>query len=125
MNEKMTLEILGNTYEVSFPDTGQLFDINALKLAVTNKMYESLKYSVEPAFVQEAFQADMIATFNTLIPQLKKDLNVDSLFKLNAIQIDELMQVYEEQFLPWFEEKRDAQNKAIAESRANRAAKKN
>ena len=46
----------------------------------------------------------MIATFTILIPQLKKDLNVKSFFDLKEEETDELLNIYSEQFIPWYVE---------------------
>lgn len=109
--KQITLTIGSNEYVAKFPNSGQLMDMDILRAQITNEKYEYFKYSLTPSFQKTALKADMIAAFNTVIPQLKKDLNVTSLFLLEEDQMNDLIKVYTEDFLPWFEEISDVLNK--------------
>lgn len=91
-------------YVIDFPNTGKMMDMELLKLQISDGKYDVLKYSFNPSFIQQATIIDAIATFNTLIPQLKQDLNVKSLMELSYEQMSIVVAAYVEQFAPWYEE---------------------
>lgn len=103
-NFKRSVDILinKNTYTLSYPNTGQLIDIELLKAKIADGNYDVLRFSTNPLFREQADKIDMIATFNVLIPSLREDLTVKSLFELSEEEADELLNVYREQFLTWF-----------------------
>lgn len=102
LKRSTTLVIKGNNYDVTYPNTGQSIDMELLKAKIADGNYDTLRFSINPLFQEQADKIDMIAAFNTLIPALKNDLTVRSLFELTEEQSDELLEVYAEQFLPWF-----------------------
>lgn len=102
LNTSKVLEIRNNNYTVNYPNTGQLIDIELLKAKIADGNYDTLRFSMNPLFQEQANKIDMIATFNILIPQLREDINVRSLFDLTEEQSDELLEVYLKQFLPWY-----------------------
>lgn len=101
-NRTTLLTIRTNEYEVTYPNTGQLIDIELLKSKIADGNYDTLRFSINPLFQEQANKIDMIATFNILVPELKNNLNVKSLFHLTEEQSDELLKVYLDQFLPWY-----------------------
>jgi len=102
MKRSKKLEIRGNVYDIDYPNTGQQIDIELLKAKISDGNYDILRFSTNPMFQAQADKIDMIATFGVLIPQLKKDINVSSLFFLEEEASNELLSVYEEQFGPWY-----------------------
>lgn len=108
MKRTATLTIKGNAYTVDYPNTGQQIDVELLKAKITEGQYDALRFSQSILCQQQADKVDMIATFTALIPQLKKDINTDSLFKLAEEESDELVKVYSEQYLPWYQEIKEA-----------------
>lgn len=102
LKRSITLTIRENSYDITYPNTGQSIDMELLKAKIADGNYDTLRFSINPLFQEQADKIDMIAAFNTLIPQLKSDLTVRSLFDLTEEQSDELLTVYIEQFLPWF-----------------------
>lgn len=98
----ITVTIQKNDYEIAYPNTGQQIDIEILKAKISDGNYDSLRFSGNPLFQEQADRIDMIATFTTLIPNLKQDMNVKSFFDLAEEESNELMEVYNEQFIPWF-----------------------
>jgi hypothetical protein len=100
----LPVEIGGNSYSIKFPNTGEQMDIDLLKVQLSDGKYEALKYSVNKLLADQATVIETIATFNILIPQLKKDLNVKSMRDLELGQMNQIVKVYEDEFLPWYEE---------------------
>lgn len=97
-------ETFTSSYEVEYPNVGKQFDIEMMKVKLSEGRYETLKLSYLPTFVQQAKVIDVVATFTILIPNLKADLTVKSLFDLNQVQFDALIKMYEDEFLPWYTE---------------------
>lgn len=96
LNRVLKLKIKNNTYEVKFPNTGQLIDIEQKKSQISIKD----KTNVSGFWAHNLAMA--IATFEILIPDLKKDLNVDSFWKMELEDSNELVRAYVNEFLPWF-----------------------
>ena len=108
MKRTVTLTIKGNNYDVDYPNTGQQIDIELLKAKITEGQYDALRFSLSPTFTEQADKVDMVATFSVVIPQLKNDINTDSLFKLSEEESDQLTEVYNKQYLPWYQKIKEA-----------------
>jgi len=108
LKRSTTIVIKNNNYDVTYPNTGQSMDIALLIAKISDGNYDTLRFSTSSLLQEQADKVDMIAVFNTLIPQLKQDLTVKSLFDLSEEQSDELLVVYKEQFLTWFSPIKDA-----------------
>lgn len=98
------ISLLNSEYEVKLPNTGQELDVAILLQQMSNEKYESFKLSYLPSMQREAVKLETMAYFNVLIPKLKADLTVKSLYELKRDQMDALIDAYLNQFLPWFEE---------------------
>lgn len=103
-------------YVIEFPNTGDLMNIDLLKIQISDGRFDTLKFSFNPDFIKTATRIETIATFNVLLPQLRKDLNVDSMMKLQVEQMEVIEDAYTNQFLPWYEEWLVALNKAKKEA---------
>lgn len=104
LSREIVVEVVKNNYTIKFPNTGELLDIDLLKIQITNGRYDTLKFSLNPSFQHTALKVDTVAFFNTMVPKLKKDLTVKSLFDLEEDQLMVLVKVYEDEVLPWLEE---------------------
>lgn len=98
------VDIKGNSYEVSFPNTGNFIDIQCLKNRITSDNYNVLVNSSDGYGAYARLLCDMIATYNIMIPELKKDINVQSILGLNMIESKILLDSYTKQYLPFFSE---------------------
>jgi hypothetical protein len=103
LTRSIDLKIKSNTYSIEYPNTGQQLDIELMKAKMTDGNYETLRFGVSVLFQEQANKIDMIATFSILIPELKDNLSVRSFFHLSEEESNELLTVYTEQFLPWYE----------------------
>lgn len=103
LSKSIDIKIAANTYTVKYPNVGKTLDIDLLKLQMANGQYDVMKFSYNPAFQKQVTRIDAIATFNILIPELKKDLNAKSMFDLDYEQMEVITKAYVEDFLPWFE----------------------
>jgi len=97
-----------NTYSIAFPKNAKLIDIEVRKLHVTNGMHKDLLFGSVAS--REAYLAvESACTFEILIPELKTDMNVTSLFDLDLFQSKQVVKAYEN-YYAWMEEWREALN---------------
>ena len=100
---KMTFKIEQNSYDVEFPNTGGLIEIEVLKAQLSRNQYSSLSQSGSTGLYNK-FIIDMIATFTVLFPTLKKDLNVKTISELHPLETKKLLKVYLSDVLVWMNE---------------------
>lgn len=101
-NRETTITIKDNAYKVTYPTTGDQIDIELMKARIANGNYDELRLSRNPVFTAQADIIDMVATFSIMIKKLKEDMNVKSFFDLQEDQTHDLMDAYEQQYLPWY-----------------------
>jgi hypothetical protein len=101
---KKSFKISDNTYSVDFPSTGGLIEIESLKAQLARNNYSGIVDNGTIMSNYSRFLIDMIATFNVLFPQLKKDMNVKSISELHPLDSKKLLQVYLKEVLPWLQE---------------------
>lgn len=102
-SKKKTVKILQNSYDIEFGNTGQFLDIVVLKTQLSSNTYDNISTKTMEGMYGR-FVIDMIATFNTLIPSLKKDMKVDSIADLDLLDTKKLLKVYLKEVLPWMNE---------------------
>ena len=105
LSKTITLKIQDNEYEVSFPNNGQLIDIEVMKQGLSKGTQDSLLNGLGINANLAWMTIEMIATFTILIPDLTKSLQgVNSLLELDPIQSKELRKVYVDQYYKWYNE---------------------
>ena len=99
---KKLVKIDGNDYIINFPNVGQMIEIEQLKLAYTNGRYIEFAMSnlVNHIFILDF--VDAISYLSVLIPELKKDLEIEEYTKMDAEKTKEIIRAYKEEFIPWF-----------------------
>lgn len=96
--KSVSISTSGNKYDVKFPNTGQYLDIQNIKSRLTSDL------TLNDAYSSYAYMmAEMIATYTVMIPELKKDLNVDSISKLSLFETKELLDSYNDVYKPFFD----------------------
>jgi len=98
-NSVLKLTIEDNTYEVKIPTVGQLIDIENIKSSMGSNFDTRTQSGLYASALNEA-----IAYFTVLVPQLKEDLTVKSLFDLSLVQSKKIVSVYIKVFKPWWTE---------------------
>lgn len=101
MIKKTIVNVKGNDYEVQFPTVGQLQDIEAMKLALTNGRYADMALGGLTTNIFALDSADAISYFSVLIPTLKSDLNVKSWRDLDAMTTKQLIKDYKKFMKDW------------------------
>jgi len=102
-SKDLKIEIKGNSYTIAFPNTGQFIDIASLKTKIARE-YESFSGGTDYNMSYAKVLVDMIATFNVLLPELKKDLNITGILSLSLLESRQLLDPYIEIYLPWITE---------------------
>lgn len=103
-SEKLTIKIQENEYEISFPNNGQLIDIESQKHTLSGGNVDSLLLGRTSSSNMAWVTVSMVATFSILIPDLIKSLRVKSLLELTPMQSKELTNVYLKDYLKWYQE---------------------
>jgi len=103
LSKTLELEIKKNSYEIKFPNTGNLLDIEELKARLSGGQYNAL-FGGTLSSEMSRLLIDTIATFTILLPDLKKDLTVKSYLDLELVDSIELLKVYRDSYLPWYNE---------------------
>lgn len=102
LSRQLTVQICDNTYKIDFPTIGKIIDVETRKTTLSSGMYGSMSSSMLLSTNTALDLIDSIAYFTTLIPELTKDLRVDSLMDLDPIQAKEIVVVLKKEFLPWY-----------------------
>ncbi len=116
-SKTLTLQIEGNEYEVKVPDTGQFIDIETRKIQYSKQQADGLLAKATEGSIKASFLIDMIATFHVLIPQLEKDINTPSLFRLDQMKTAKLLDIYLKQYYPWEKEWQTVINNSTIEKK--------
>ena len=98
---KRTFKIEANSYDVEFPNTGQLLEIEILKVQLARGQYNEITNAGTINSNYSRLLIDMIAVFTVLFPQLKKDMNVKTISELKVEDSKKLLQLYVKEILPW------------------------
>jgi len=102
-SDKIKVKIGMNEYEIKYPNNGQLIDIERLKIQLTAGTHKEMLSGV--GIAQHAYLlTEAISTFTVLLPDMKKDLNVESLLDLNPYQSKSILKAYEKSYYPWIME---------------------
>ena len=104
--EQIEVTIGPNAYVIKRPKVGQIIDIERMKLRLTGGTHNQMLFGSEQS--QQAYVlVDTVAVLSVLIPELSKDMLVESLLDLRPDQIKEVSKVYEDQVFPWLQQLRD------------------
>lgn len=101
-SNELKITIGPNQYTIKFPNNGKLIDIEVRKLSITNGMHKDLLFGASSASRDAYLAVEAGCTFEILIPELSKDLNVKSLFELNPFQSRDITQAYQK-YYDWME----------------------
>lgn len=107
------IKIGRNTYNIDFPNNGQLIDIERKKIAYTSGTYKDMLLGVANATQQAFLLVETISTFEVLVPQLEADLTVKSLMDLNPYQTRDLIHQYTTVYYPWMQKWMEVINEKI------------
>lgn len=100
----LSLKINDSSFEIKFPNNGQFIDIEARKAFLSKNQYNGIVggSSINSIIAQNL--VDAIATFEQLIPDFVRSLNVSSLRDLDLEYSRVIIKAYREQYEPWMNE---------------------
>lgn len=104
MADKKILKIKGNEYEVSFPNVGQFYQIEAMKQNLARGYYNVMMSSPSAAAQQALDMIDVEATLTILCPKLISDLKVKNFSELGILDYKVIFDEYRKQVVPFFNE---------------------
>lgn len=102
MLKQHQIKIEGKDYTVTFPNVGQLMEIESTKLVFSKNKYIQLSMSdlKTHSFILDV--VDSISYLSVLIPSLKDDLGIKNWNEMDALSAKKIVHVYRKQFVPWF-----------------------
>lgn len=101
-SETLKVSIGDYEYDIKFPNNGKLIDIESYKVNLTNGASKSLLFGDTAS--QEAYMSlCAVATFEILIPDMFKNMNIKSLLDLNPLQSKQILKAYEK-YYKWMAE---------------------
>lgn len=115
MSTTTKVTIKGKDYEIGFPKTGEFFNIQTLKANLTQGKYDVFKMLERDGLIATVL-IDAISTFNVMLPQLKKELNVESMLDLELENMIEIGYAFKDQYTPWYESKMELISKPKTEA---------
>jgi len=104
LQKTLEVEIQGVKFTLTFPNWGEIIDIETKKASLANNMYSALSRANTLVGNYALDYIDAVATFSILIPDLIKKMRIDSLLLLKMDEGVELITVYKESFFPWYME---------------------
>lgn len=118
-NPILSIRLQNNTYEFNINDLtyGKLIDIEKFKITLTQDTHKSMLFTTTRGGQKAYLAVDMISFFTVLFPNLVKDLNVKSMLDLSPLKTRELMEVYNNDFFPWWRDWEDILNKETVEEK--------
>lgn len=102
LQRTIKLSIQNREFTVTFPNWGEIIDIETKKAALANNMYSTLSRANTILGNYALDYIDAVATFSILIPELTNKLRIDSLLLLSMDEGVELITIYKERFFPWY-----------------------
>ncbi len=98
----LSIKVDENTYQISYPNTGQQLQIEDLKRSLA-KNYDALVVGSTLASQNAVYTIDMIAFLSVCCPKLKADLKVSTFSELEAIVNKKLLTIYIKEIYPWLQ----------------------
>lgn len=109
IRKPLNFNVKGNSYKVTTPTAGQLWDIEEMKARLSNGHYGNVLRNRTFWSEYNLDTIDMFSYITVLCPELIEDLKVDTWKDLDPFDLAELKKQYKSQFLPWL----TALNKAL------------
>jgi len=100
-SKTITFKIIENSYTVSYPNNGQLLDIESTKSLLTRQQYHSIAQGEQISAQRARVTTDWIAFMSVCCPDLKKELLVKSFSELDQDSSKKILLVYIREILPW------------------------
>ena len=105
---KHIVKIDENSYPVTFPNVGQMMDIESMKYALTGNRYKEMALSTVRSTLYVLDLVDAIATFSVMIPDLIKDLTINNLLDMNPLESKKIVSAHKKYYKEFYKPLLDA-----------------
>ncbi len=95
IEKTVKMQVEQNTYEIKFPKTGEILDIDSRKSLLANGQYSYLRL-----FNRDL--VDAISIFSILCPKMKETLNISSILDLDILKSKKLVFAYRRDVKKWY-----------------------
>lgn len=103
LQKNLIFKLEGTSYEVKFPNVGQVIDMENMKMSLTNGGYvEMLRSGLKTSYFVIDL-VDSVSFLYILVPSLREDLNVRDYNELDPFMAKKIVKVYKSQIKPWFD----------------------
>lgn len=104
ITEVKKIKIRGKEYVLNFPNVGQYYEIEATKQRLGRGFYNTMLGNPTKTAQAALDMIDIEATISVLMPDLMKDLAVDSFSKLGLKDYQEIKKIYNSEIFPFMKE---------------------
>lgn len=104
MIDSKKVKIYGKEYDISFPNVGQFYDIEATKQKLGRGYYNTLLGNPTKTAQDALDMIDIEAAISILVPDLVKDMKVRSFSELGLKDYLEIKKIYEQEIYPFLKE---------------------
>jgi hypothetical protein len=102
--EQISFDFEGEKVTISYPNNGQILDIEANKMTLSTGQYRQWMLTGSDSAINALNICDMCAVLTVLAPSLQKRLRVKNLLELKPLQTRKLSRQFAEKVLPWLQE---------------------
>lgn len=102
MERTVKINLLGKSFDVRFPNNGELIQIETRKVALSDGLYSDLITANSQSANIALDMIDSFATFIVLIPELDEMLEKKSLLEMNVVEAQDFVVGYSKAFIPFF-----------------------
>jgi len=103
LKKEITVTLGGNKIILTFPTNGELLIIESNKQSFSYGEYNAIAGTITGSAKAAQLLIDSIATFQVVIKDFDKILNVDNLFGLTLFETEEVINEYINVYNPWFQ----------------------
>lgn len=97
------VEVLGNIYTVEFPTVGKFIDIKVLEQKLSKGYSKELLMGLGED-IDAYLYITSYAHVKVLMPDLSRDLKINSLLDLSLEDFEPITEVYLKEIKPWFDD---------------------
>ena len=91
-------------FTATFPNVGQIIDIDAMKQALSSNRYGSMVASGLASAYYALDLIDAISFYQVVIPEVGKYFNITNYSELSLEESQDLVKAFKEQIQPWYVE---------------------
>jgi uncharacterized protein with NAD-binding domain and iron-sulfur cluster len=112
-SNEIEVTIQDQKFKVKYPSSGEMIDIASLKTQLSSGQYSQLLVQRSSESGLAVRLIDAYAFFTIMVPTLRDQINVKSLYDLEIIDSVEVIHVYDNIIVPWMEQWIEIINKRI------------